>query len=202
MTLVLATSNKGKVAEIQALCSDFDVVPYSELMTPFDIVEDADTFQGNALIKAKAVYAALGDDDAIVLSDDSGISIDVLDGEPGIYSARYGGVGATDKENLAALVEALKAAGAAKSPAHYTAAIAIVSREGEQTVHGWMHGTAIAQARGDKGFGYDPMFIPEGYAKTLGELDISVKKALSHRSKALELAKLVVRGIKKQRTHA
>jgi len=199
MKLVLATSNQGKVREIKALCGTFEVVAYTELMDGFDIVEDGETFKANALIKARAVYEALGDPEAIVFSDDSGISVDLLGGAPGIYSARYAGAGATDRDNLNALVEALKAKGAETSPAHYTAAIAIVSKEGEQTVHGWMYGSAITQPRGEKGFGYDPMFIPEGYDATLGELDDAVKKELSHRSKALRLATIVIEGIKRHR---
>ncbi|MEA3374095.1 MAG: RdgB/HAM1 family non-canonical purine NTP pyrophosphatase [Campylobacterota bacterium] len=199
MKLVLATSNKGKVREIKALCSLFEVIPYSDLIEPFEIIEDADTFKGNALIKAKTVYNALGDDDVIVISDDSGISVDALNGEPGIYSARYAGEDASDKDNLYALIDALKEKGVTESPAHYTAAIAIVSKEASQTVHGWMYGTAITETRGDKGFGYDPMFIPEGYEKTLGELDDEIKSKLSHRSKALGLAKVVLETIKKQR---
>lgn len=199
MKLVLGTSNKGKIREIKALCSSFEVVPYMEIIDEFEIVEDAPTFKGNALIKARAVYDALGDEEAVVLSDDSGISVDLLGGEPGIYSARYGGADASDKDNLYKLVDAVKAKGASESPAHYTAAIAIVSKEGEQTVHGWMHGRVITQPRGDRGFGYDPMFIPEGFEKTLGELDDDVKSALSHRSKALQLAKIIVEGLKKHR---
>ena len=199
MQIVLATSNKGKVREIKAMCEDFDVVAYSELIEPFEIVEDAPTFKGNALIKAKAVYDALGDEDAIVLSDDSGISVDALDGAPGIYSARYGGEDASDKDNLHKLMDEVKAKGLESSPAHYTAAIAVVTKEGEQVVHGWMYGDVITTPRGENGFGYDPCFVPEGFDKTLGELDDEVKKGLSHRSKALYLARLVLGSIKKGR---
>jgi len=201
MRIVLATSNKGKVREIKEMCKDFEVVPYTDLIDAFEIVEDAPDFKGNALIKARAVYAALDDKEAIVLSDDSGISVDALDGEPGIYSARYGGPDASDKENLKKLMDEVAAKGLKSSPAHYTAAIAIVTKEGEQTVHGWMYGDVITEPRGDNGFGYDPCFIPEGFDKTLGELDESVKKGLSHRSKALALAKLVLGTIKKEREH-
>ncbi|MDA3945897.1 MAG: RdgB/HAM1 family non-canonical purine NTP pyrophosphatase [Helicobacteraceae bacterium] len=199
MKIVLATSNKGKVREIKAMCTDFEVVAFSEMIEPFDIVEDAPTFSGNALLKAKAVYDALDDKDAIVLSDDSGISVDVLDGAPGIYSARYGGENASDKENLYKLMNDVKAKGYESSPAHYTAAIAVVTREGEQVVHGWMYGDVITTPRGENGFGYDPCFVPEGFDKTLGELDDEVKKGLSHRSKALYLAKLLLATIKKGR---
>jgi XTP/dITP diphosphohydrolase len=196
--LILATSNKGKIKEIQALCSDYEVLPYSELVEPFEIVEDGVTFKENALIKARAVAEVLKKDpryaheEFVVLSDDSGISVDVLAGAPGIYSARYAGEDANDKDNLYKLIEDIKAQGVESSDAHYTAAIAMVTPQGEKTVHGWMYGTAITQARGEGGFGYDPMFIPDGYTQTLGELDDEIKKALSHRSQALGLAKKIL----------
>lgn len=190
--IVLATSNKGKVVEIKNMMEGYEVINYTDIIEPFHIEEDADTFKGNAIIKAKAVFEALNDNEAIVLSDDSGICVDVLDGAPGIYSARYAGAGANDKENLQKLVESIKAAGFEVSPAHYTAAIAIATKEGIFTVHGHMYGTAITAPRGDKGFGYDPMFIPEGFENTLGELDDEVKNKISHRGRALELAKMVI----------
>lgn len=196
MKLVLATSNKGKVREIKALCSEYEVIPYSELMEEFEIVEDGTTFKDNALIKARAVFDALDDDLVIVIADDSGISVDVLDGAPGIYSARYAGENANDKENLVKLMNDIKKIGVESSPAHYTAAIAIVTKKSEQCVHGWMYGNAITTPRGDGGFGYDPMFIPLGYDKTLGELDDEIKKKLSHRSKALSLALKIINTIK------
>lgn len=195
MKLVLATSNKGKVREIKELCKAYEVVPYTDLIEAFEIIEDADTFKENALIKARAVYKALNDEDVVVIADDSGISVDVLDGAPGIYSARYAGENANDKENLYKLIEAIKEKGVSSSPAHYTAAIAIVTKCKEKTVHGWMYGTAITQAKGDGGFGYDPMFIPEGFDKTLGELDDEIKKELSHRSKALQLARVILQNL-------
>jgi XTP/dITP diphosphohydrolase len=193
--LVLATSNKGKVREIKELCEHFEVVPYTDLIPAFEIVEDADTFKDNALLKARAVFEALDDEDAVVLADDSGISVDVLDGAPGIYSARYAGENASDKDNLYKLIDDIKAKGVERSPAHYTAAIAIVTKNAERTVHGWMYGTAITEACGEGGFGYDPMFIPLGYDKTLGELDNAIKKELSHRSKALGLASKVLKAL-------
>ena len=199
MTLVLATSNQGKIREIKALCSDFNVIAYSDLVDLGEIVEDGSTFADNALITARTVYHALEDENAVVLSDDSGISVAALDNAPGIYSARYAGTGANDKENLNKLVESLKSKGLHTSPAFYTAAVSIVSREGEYTVHGWMHGNVIDTPRGDGGFGYDPMFIPEGFQQTLGELDPAIKKKLSHRSKALSLAKIVLGTLQRHR---
>lgn len=191
--IVLATSNKGKVVEIKNMMEGYEVKNYTDIIAPFHIEEDADTFKGNAIIKAKAVFDALGDDEAIVLSDDSGICVDALGGEPGIYSARYAGVGASDKQNLQRLVETIKSAGFSSSPAHYTASIAIASKDGVFTVHGYMYGTAITEPRGDKGFGYDPMFIPEGFDKTLGELDDEIKNMISHRGRALVNAKALLK---------
>ncbi|HEX5710824.1 MAG TPA: RdgB/HAM1 family non-canonical purine NTP pyrophosphatase [Sulfuricurvum sp.] len=200
MKIVLATSNKGKVREIKELLHDREVFPYTDLIEEFEIIEDGTTFKENALIKARAVYKALGDVNAIVIADDSGISVDVLGGAPGIYSARYGGENASDKNNLYKLMDAIKEKGVVSSKAHYTAAIAIVSSEGESCVHGWMHGEVITSPRGENGFGYDPMFIPDGFDQTLGELRSEVKVELSHRSKALHLAKILIDQIKTQRS--
>jgi XTP/dITP diphosphohydrolase len=190
MELILASGNKGKLKEFEELLG-YKVIPYKEVVGDIEIEENGSTFAQNALIKAKEIYNRVGQD-YIVLSDDSGISVDVLNGEPNIYSARYAGINASDVENLDKLINNLKAKGLKSSPAHYTAAIAIVSKYGEYVVHGWMFGKVIAQKRGNKGFGYDPCFIPEGFNKTLGELEGGVKKELSHRSKALDLAMPIV----------
>ena len=195
MKLVLATGNKGKLREFKQMCQD-EVVPFADLLGEFEIVEDGDTFAANALIKARTIYEKLGEE-YLVISDDSGISLPILDGAPGIYSARYAGVGVTDKDNLYKLIDAVKEKGLKSTPAYYTAAIAIVSKYGEYVVHGWMHGDVIDEARGDKGFGYDPMFIPSGMELTLGELDDNVKSGISHRGKALELAKPIINMLKR-----
>ena len=196
MKIVLATGNKGKLREFKQMCED-EVVPFSALLGEFDIVEDGDTFAANALIKARTIYDKLGED-YLVISDDSGISLPILNGAPGIYSARYAGVGVTDKDNLYKLIEAVKEKGVHSTPAYYTAAIAIVSKYGEYVVHGWMHGDVLDRTRGDKGFGYDPMFIPSGMDKTLGELDDDVKASISHRGKALALAKPIIQMLKRK----
>lgn len=190
MKLVLATGNKGKLREFKQMCQD-EVVPFADLLGAFEIVEDGNTFAANALIKARTIYEKLGEE-YLVISDDSGISLPVLDGAPGIYSARYAGVGVTDKDNLYKLIEAIRDKGLKSTPAYYTAAIAIVSKYGEYVVHGWMHGEVVDEPRGDKGFGYDPIFIPDGYELTLGELEDDVKSAISHRGKALALAKPII----------
>ncbi|WP_456383417.1 RdgB/HAM1 family non-canonical purine NTP pyrophosphatase [Hydrogenimonas sp.] len=198
MQIILATSNKGKVKEIRALFEKDEVVPFSEILGPMEIEENGGTFAENALIKARTIFEELGRDDVIVVSDDSGITVPALGGEPGIFSARYAGEGASDRDNLEKLVAKLKEKGLAEAPAYYTAAIAIVAPGAEYVVHGWMHGKVITTPRGDGGFGYDPMFVPEGFDKTLGELKPEVKKELSHRSKALKLAQPIIEMLKKR----
>jgi XTP/dITP diphosphohydrolase len=194
MKLVLATGNQGKLNEFKTMCQE-EIVPFSDLLGAFDIVEDGDTFAANALIKARTIYEKLGEE-YLVIADDSGISLPLLGGAPGIYSARYAGQGASDKENVARLVDAINTKGVSRTSAYYTAAIAIVSKYGEYVVHGWMYGDVINKIRGDKGFGYDPMFIPEGFDKTLGELEDDVKKQISHRAKALKLAQPIIMMLK------
>ncbi|MFT7879384.1 MAG: RdgB/HAM1 family non-canonical purine NTP pyrophosphatase [Sulfurimonas sp.] len=199
MKLVLATGNKGKLREFKQMC-EAEITPFSDLLGAFEIEETGVTFAENALIKARTIYEKLKDD-YLVISDDSGISLPVLNGAPGIYSARYAQDdikerAVTDKDNLYKLIDAVKAKGLKRTPAYYTAAIAIVSKYGEYVVHGWMHGEVIDEARGDKGFGYDPMFIPAGFDKTLGELDDETKKKISHRGQALELAKPIIKMLK------
>jgi XTP/dITP diphosphohydrolase len=201
MKLVLATGNKGKLREFKQMCQD-EVLAFSDLLGELDIVEDGDTFAANALIKARTIYEKLGEkypsNEYLVISDDSGISLPVLNGAPGIYSARYAGVGVTDKDNLYKLIETVKEKGLKSTPAYYTAAIAIISKYGEYVVHGWMHGDVVDEARGEKGFGYDPMFIPKGYELTLAELDDDVKSKISHRGQALELAKPIIKMLQKR----
>lgn len=192
LNIILASGNKGKIKEFKAYM-DGDVCSYSDLIEPFEIVEDGKTFKENALIKARAVYEKLEDSKVIVIADDSGISVEAFGGKPGVFSARYAGVGATSEQNLDKLISELKQSNLKITPAFYTAAIAIVCDKGEFCVHGWMHGSVIDEKRGTNGFGYDPCFIPLGFEKTLGELDGSVKKELSHRSKALGLAKILLR---------
>lgn len=192
MKIVLATSNQGKIKELKELMPHDEVCAFEELTGKMEIEETGATFKENAIIKAKTVYEKLNDANAIVISDDSGISVPLFNNEPGIYSARYAGIDANDKKNNAKLLAKLKAAQVKSTPAFYTACMAIVYKAEVYTVHGWMHGSVIDEERGENGFGYDPMFIPNGYDKTLGELENSIKKSFSHRSCALALAKKVL----------
>ena len=196
MKIVLATGNKGKIEEFEKLMPNDEVIAFKELIGDYEVVEDKETFQGNAIKKAQEIYEKLlleySDENFIVISDDSGLTVPSINNEPGIYSARYSGENASDKENNAKLISKLNEKNLEKTPAFYTACIAIVYQGEVYTVHGWMHGNVINKEIGEGGFGYDPMFIPTGFDKTLGELDYEVKKEFSHRSKALVLAKKVL----------
>ena len=191
MKIVLASANKGKITEFQKLMPDDEVVAFNEILGEIEIEEDQDSFKGNAIKKAKTIYDLLvkkGFSNIIVISDDSGISVPVLNNAPGIYSARYAGINASDKDNNAKLISKLSELNLEKTPAFYTACIALIYKNEVYTVHGWMHGIVVNKEVGENGFGYDPMFIPNGFDKTLGELPNEIKKEFSHRSKALKLA--------------
>ena len=196
MNIIIASSNKGKIEEIQRWLPNHNVVPYSEILGSFEIEETGQTFQENAIIKVEAIVKKLKElkyeNEYIVISDDSGLTVEALNNEPGLYSARYAGLDAKDADNNVKLITKLNEKKLAKTPAYYTACLAVAYKDEIYTTHGWMYGDVINEVRGECGFGYDPLFIPNGYADTLGILDNSVKKELSHRSKALRLAKRII----------
>ncbi len=196
MKIVLATGNKGKISEFKKLMPNDEVIAFKELIGEYEVEEDKDTFQGNAIKKAQEIYEKIislnPNEDIVVISDDSGITVPAINNEPGIYSARYAGEDANDKDNNSKLISKLNEKCLEKTSAYYTACIAIVYKEQTYSVHGWMHGSVIPKEIGEGGFGYDPMFIPNGFDKTLGELPHEIKKEFSHRSKALKLAKKVL----------
>lgn len=199
MKILLATSNQGKVKEIKEFLKDYEVLALDEVMQPFEIIEDGKTFQENALIKARAVFEKLNSKqkkEFVVMSDDSGISIETLNNEPGIFSARYSAE-ATDKSNRQKVISELNKLNCNQSPAFYTACIAIASEFGEFNVHGFMNGVAINEERGENGFGYDFLFIPDGFKQTIGELPSEVKEKISHRTKALNLCKPILKSLEK-----
>jgi len=195
MKIVIASSNKGKIKEIQSFFKDYEIIPYTDLTEKTEIEENGDTFKENAIIKAKAIHQKLPGH--IILADDSGISVPAFNNEPGIYSARYAGENATDTENLNKLINKLKQNGIKKTSAYYTAAVALATPYGTFTAHGFMRGSVIDEKKGKNGFGYDPIFIPDGFTQTLGELDEKTKQQFSHRTKALKLASLILRILNK-----
>ena len=183
--LLIASRNRHKLVEIRAILG-IKLLSADDLPGLPEIEETADTFEGNALLKARGLALASGH---WTLADDSGLEVDFLNGAPGVRSARYAGERAADAENLAKLVAAM--AGVKQRAARFRCVIALCSPEGEsRTVFGACEGRLSESPRGANGFGYDPLFIPEGHDKTFAELPAETKNALSHRARALAAAKL------------
>lgn len=197
MKIVLASTNKDKIKEIKAFLKTWDIKGFDEVATPFEIEENGTSFKENALIKAKTLYDFLGDENLIVMSDDSGLSLPILGNKPGIHSARFAGAHVKAKENTKKLVQTLKDMGVKKTPAHYTTCIALATKWGDFSVHGYMYGEVIDEMIGDKGFGYDPAFIPLGEIRTLGQMEEHEKLAISHRTNGLKLAKKLLKTLPK-----
>lgn len=185
MRIVVATGNNHKLAEIRAILTGLPVelVAMGELGVP-EPVEDGDTFEANALIKARACVAVTG---LPALADDSGLEVDALDGAPGVFSARYAGPGAADTANNAKLVAALADLPAEARTARFVCAAVLALPDGrEQVVRGTMEGRIVDDPRGPHGFGYDPHFVSDaaGDGRTNGELTPAEKDAISHRGAA------------------
>jgi len=181
--IVIATSNKGKIREIREILSDFpfNVIPISDIGPMPDIVEDGKTFLENALKKAQIVSKTY---DVIALADDSGLEVDTLDGAPGVYSARYAGERATDAENNQKLLEALRDKDDRR--ARFRCCIVVYKPDGDYIwAEGLCEGIIAKELKGDKGFGYDPIFYLPSLQKTMAELEPEVKNKISHRFKAL-----------------
>jgi XTP/dITP diphosphohydrolase len=187
--LLIATTNRGKVREMERLLAGLPVKLrlLSEFPDVAEPVEDGTTFAENALLKARHYAAATGQ---LTLSDDSGLVVDALGGEPGIRSARFGGGGATYPERMALLLERLSAAGGEPRTARFVCVSALVDPATAEThlFEGTCEGHIARAPRGEGGFGYDPLFIPAGHERTFGELSEEVKQEISHRARALRLA--------------
>lgn len=188
MKLLLATNNKHKADEIRAILQPFfsEMVTLKEAGIVFEAVEDGATFEENAVIKAEQTLAfANGAYDA-VLADDSGLSVDALDGAPGVYSARFAGDGHDDAANNRKLMECLHDVPAEQRTAQFVSCIAL-ARSNRETicVRGECAGRILFSARGENGFGYDPYFLYEPLQKSFAELSSEEKNAVSHRHNAL-----------------
>lgn len=193
--LVLATGNKGKLAELSALLAPFDwqVVPQSDFQVP-DAIEDGLSFIENALIKARHA-SRLSSLPAI--ADDSGLAVDALGGAPGIYSARYAGEHGNDLKNLQQLLVDLKDVPQGERAAQFHCVLAFVRHADDPIpviAHGIWHGQIALEAAGSGGFGYDPIFLPNDAQGTAAELTAEQKKQLSHRGKALRLLVSLLKG--------
>lgn len=189
-TLVVATHNRGKVAELRALLGELpaDIITLGEaLAEPLSIVENGKTFEANALIKACVVAEAAV---MLTLADDSGLEVDALGGRPGVRSSRYAHDRATDAENNAALLSALADVEEEQRTARFRCVLALVdpwAQAGAEPViaTGTCEGTIAREPRGTGGFGYDPLFIVGGTGRTMAELSDAEKNTLSHRARAI-----------------
>jgi len=183
MTLVLATRNPGKTAEIKALLAGVRVEPAASIPGCPEPEETGLTFEENALIKARTIARYTG---LTALADDSGLEVDALDGAPGVRSARYAGTGASDQDNIHRLLDALDGIPDDDRTARFRCVMAVAVPDGRTwTAEGVCGGRIIRKPRGESGFGYDPLFVPVGYESTFGELDPAVKNRISHRAAAL-----------------
>ena len=186
MKLVIATRNRHKLEEIREIfhLPGLEVVSAFDFPDVPDVVEDGDTFEANAIKKAVALAKATG---LWALADDSGLEVDALNGEPGVFSARYAGEPPSYPANNRKLLAALK--DAADRRARFRCVIALSNPAGEtRVVDGRCEGTIGFEERGEKGFGYDPLFIPDGHKTTFSEMDGAAKHAISHRGRALRRA--------------
>jgi XTP/dITP diphosphohydrolase len=188
--LIFASGNKGKITEVKKLFenSGYEIVSLYDLNNVFDIEESGVTFLENSLIKAKAVYDIYK---VPVIADDSGLEVEQLDGRPGVYSARYAFEGCTYDDNNNKVLNELK-----DLPEPHNAAFVCcaIYYDGINEIHefGKVSGRIIMNKRGDKGFGFDPIFVPEGYNITLAEFGLEEKNKISHRSRAFEALKLKI----------
>jgi XTP/dITP diphosphohydrolase len=187
MRLVAATHNAGKAREIHALLDGhYTVVTAGDLNLP-EPAETETTFVGNAMLKARHAAAFSGE---VSLADDSGLSVAALDGAPGIFSARWGGPERDFGLAMRKIEERLEDLGATDRSAFFTSALAVAWPDGPcVVVEGRVDGQLTFPPRGDRGFGYDPIFIPDGHALTFAEMDPVLKDSLSHRARAFEMLK-------------
>lgn len=192
MQIVLATRNKGKIRELARIFAhelpEVELLGTDNFPELADVDETEDSFEGNALLKAVAVSRITK---LPAIADDSGLAVDHLKGAPGIYSARYSGVHGDDEANLQKVLREME--GIANRRAQFVCAAAFVAPNGYQKViRAEMVGELISQPRGTNGFGYDPIFVPEGFAQTTGEMAPDLKDSISHRGKAMrELAQII-----------
>lgn len=182
--LLAGSNNRDKAAELMELLAGtpWEVKNLSEFPAVPEPVEDAETFEGNAFIKAHYYSERF---QMACVADDSGLEVDALDGAPGVYAARYAGENCTYSDNNRKLLEALINVPEAERTARFVCCAAFVGPGGDRHVEfGTVDGRIALECRGEHGFGYDPLFVPEGYTQTFAELDPSVKQRISHRGRA------------------
>lgn len=182
MTLLLASNNAGKIAEIKALLPGWHILSMREAGFNQEIPEPFETFRQNAFQKANTLYQWSG---KACLADDSGICIHALNNAPGVHSARYAGLPSNDQANNQKLLQTLQ--GISDRRAYYVAVLCLIVQGTAHYFEAQCPGSIADTPQGNGGFGYDPLFIPDGYDQSFGLLDPRIKKKLSHRAKALQL---------------
>jgi len=186
MDIVLATRNKKKIGEMKRITKDMmsiSILTLDDFPGCPEVVEDGETFEENATKKARAVAAFTG---KAALADDSGLEVHALEGAPGILSARFAGKEADDRKNTERLLFEMRSVSMENRGARFVCCIALAFPDGSiRTFQGYAEGTIGTEARGSRGFGYDPVFFPEGHKRTFAEMDDIEKDSLSHRGKAL-----------------
>lgn len=185
MKLLLATRNRGKLVELQGMLTGtgWDAVMLTDQLGVPEVEEDGATFIENACKKARVAAKATG---MWTLAEDAGLEVDALKGEPGIRSARYCGEGASDRDRMDKVLQQIVAVPDDKRTARFRCAMCLIDPAGnEQTFEGACEGRIAPNARGRYGFGYDPIFLPDGHATTFGELGLDVKSQISHRARAM-----------------
>lgn len=179
-TLVFATNNKHKLDEVRKITSgQVEIVSLSDIQCYDDIPETADTLEGNALQKARYIHTHFKTD---CFADDTGLEVKALNGAPGVYSARYAGPGHDSKANMRKLLAALD--GERDREARFRTVIALILDGKEYLFEGIVNGHIIKEKKGSAGFGYDPIFVPDGYSQTFAELGDDIKNRISHRAMA------------------
>ncbi|MDR1631701.1 MAG: non-canonical purine NTP diphosphatase [Dysgonamonadaceae bacterium] len=183
--IVFATNNKHKLDEIRSILdASYTIVSMDEIGCYEDIPETAHTLEGNALLKAQYIKTHYGYD---CFADDTGLEVRALDNAPGVYSARYAGESKDSKANMQKVLKELE--NQMDRSARFRTVIALIIGRKEYLFEGVIEGKLIDEARGNAGFGYDPVFVPEGYTKTFAEMEIDMKNKISHRAKAVEKLK-------------
>jgi XTP/dITP diphosphohydrolase len=190
-TILLATGNQDKAKEIKALLdNDFDVVTMKDFGIEIEIIEDGLTFEENALIKVHALKPYVKGKDIILMGDDSGLSVDCLNGEPGIFSARYAGEDVSYDDNNRKLLKVMRDIPKEKRGASFICAVALIFPNGrEYTCRGVVAGSIAVDYSGKKGFGYDPLFIHKKTGRSYGDMTKEEKNRLSHRGVAIAMVK-------------
>lgn len=182
MTLCFATNNQHKIKEVQALLgSDFTLVGLADIGCTEELAEDQTTLEGNSLQKANYVFDRYH---VSCFADDTGLEVEALRGAPGVYSARYAGQQRNAIDNMKLLVENLR--DSKNKKARFRTVITLMEPSSQLQFEGILNGAIIGEPRGAEGFGYDPVFLPEGYTKTLAEMALNEKNTISHRARAIE----------------